>query len=493
MDITQVRRSVPFVILLALAACGSDASGAVTESKSGGDAAPTTITIVSSQGSGTPTAAPLEEFATQVEELSGGSLKADVRYDEHDGQDVPMIDDLRSGVVDMAVVPARAWSAADVDTFSALQLPFLIQSESQLVAVARDTEITDQVMGGLTPLGLTGLTMFPDGLRHLFSFDGSPILAPADMEGRTVRGPESADTAATIAALGGTFVSPSFEEFMAGKNAGSITAAESGYFGAVNEFPGDLIATGNLVLYTKMLTVAANTEFFDSLTDDQQDAIRAAAEAASEWSIANQDTEADGAAEYCKVAGSIVELTADQLEAFHAAVEPLVESAREDETMATLIDDIEALAPATVEPTFTCDPGTGNPTTLPSDGPSADEIVAEAGDLPNGTYRFELTKDFLSQYSDGDPEQNAGVVTISLRDGHWAVVMPPGSSESYSGIYQVIGDDLYWQYNVEDPPPFGRSAHLTWSLDPDGSIEWVQIEPEFKDYVFGLPWVRVGD
>ena len=107
----------------------------------------------------------------------------------------------------MAVVPARAWSAAGVTSLGALQAPFLFESDEHVAAVVDDAAITTDLLSGLDGIGVTGLTLFPESLRHLFSF-GEPILSPADVKGRTIRAIASLETTAIIEALGGTAVDP---------------------------------------------------------------------------------------------------------------------------------------------------------------------------------------------------------------------------------------------------------------------------------------------
>lgn len=493
----RMRRAIPTTLILLLAACGSSADGA-SESKSGETTAPTVITIASSQSNGDPTNDPLEEFVKQLAKLSGGSLKTDVLYDhEKDkGGDGAVITDLRNGAVDMAVVPARAWSEAGATSISALQIPFLIKSDEHLDAVASDSKVSEQLMAGLSRLGVTGVALYPEALRHLFGFGGKAIMTPDDLSGRQVRGPDSADIAAVIAALGGTFVTPSIDDFIAGRNNGTITAAESSYVGGFTEFPGDdVVATGNLVLYAKMVTLAVNSKFLQSLTNQQQEAIREAADASATWSITNHATEADSAKQFCAIGGSIVDVNDQQLAAFNAAVAPIIDKQRQDTSMSQLIDGIAALAPTKPSPPPHCDTKAGTSPAPTAVGPSADEIVADGGDLPNGDYRIQLTAEFLSQYPDADLSEAGTVSTYTMKDGHWSLEASGGQGGSpyrESGIYQVIGHDLYWQYNVKSPPQFGRSAHLTWQLDNDGSIMWVQVEPAFKDYIFGQPWTKVS-
>ena len=135
-----------------------------------------------------PTNAPLEEFVKQLAKLSGGSLKVEALYDheEDKGGDGAVITDLRNGAVDIAIVPARAWSEAGATSISALQTPFLIKSDEHLNAVASDGKVSGNLLASLSTLGVTGLALYPEALRHLFGFKSQPILTPADLAGRQV-------------------------------------------------------------------------------------------------------------------------------------------------------------------------------------------------------------------------------------------------------------------------------------------------------------------
>ena len=128
----------------------------------------------------------------------------------------------------MAVVPARAWSAAGVTSLKALQAPFLFDSDEHVAAVVNDAAITTDLFSGFDGSGVTGLTLFPELLRHLFSFDES-MLTPADVKGRTIRAISSLETTAIIEALGGTAVDPDDDAYQKGVDAGTIHGTDSGF------------------------------------------------------------------------------------------------------------------------------------------------------------------------------------------------------------------------------------------------------------------------
>ena len=85
----------------------------------------------------------------------------------------------------MAVVPARAWSDAGVTSLRALQAPFLFESDEH-VAAAVETPRSRRPVQRVRGQRVIGLTLFPESLRHLFSF-GEPMLSPADVKGKTLR------------------------------------------------------------------------------------------------------------------------------------------------------------------------------------------------------------------------------------------------------------------------------------------------------------------
>ena len=140
----------------------------------------------------------------------------------------PVIDKVKSGVFQMAVVPARAWSAAGVTSLKALQAPFLFESDEHVAALVNDAAITTDLFSGFDGSGVTGLTLFPESLRHLFSF-GEPILTPADVQGRTIRAISSLETTALIEALGGRAVDPDDDAYQQGIADGTIQGTDSGF------------------------------------------------------------------------------------------------------------------------------------------------------------------------------------------------------------------------------------------------------------------------
>lgn len=474
-----------------LGACGSGGGGSsdAAGAKTGGAAGTLTITVADSQPAGHPSNLPLDEFARQVHSLSNGSMTVKVLTDASadaplPGSDEPVIEKLRAGGFEMAVVPARAWSTAGVTSLRALQTPFLVQSDAQVDAIVRDDALVSDLFAGVGAAGVRGLTMFPESLRHLFSFT-TPILAPADVTGRQVRYTSSSEVAHLIETLGATPVDPSGEDFATAVGDGTITAADSGFAIAIHTTPRPATATGNLVLYAKVITLVANAPFWDGLTEVQRTTLQTAADKAQEWAIANEVDDQAAATQYCADGGTVVLSDAASLAAFRAAAAPIYAELEQDPATKKAIAAIDALEPAA--------PSTGISACSPASAASG--FHANGGDLRNGVYRVDMSDEFLRAHhlSDADVLDAHGVFTWRLRDGHWSVDQandtPQGPTHG-EGIYQVDGDRLEWQWDPKD----GAIERFTWTADDDGTLHFSQLDVNGDGDLFFLqPWTRIGD
>ena len=136
----------------------------------------------------------MEEFARQVQRLSGGDVTIDLVWeagrlpDEQvppEGVDQVVAAMVQDGELDLGMIPTRAWDTLGVPTLQALNAPFLVTTD-ELTEQVTGGELAEEMLAGLDEIGLTGLALFPDALRHFFAF-GDAIRAASDVEGRTIR------------------------------------------------------------------------------------------------------------------------------------------------------------------------------------------------------------------------------------------------------------------------------------------------------------------
>ena len=132
-----------------------------------------------------PAARALRTFAAEVARVTNGQVSVDVTIeavpDVSSQEEHSLVTKVQSGAFDIAVVPTRAWGAEGVTSLHATMMPMLIDSDPLAAAVAKDA-IAGTMLDGLSGVGLKGLTMWPEDLRHPASF-GTPFLTPRAFAG----------------------------------------------------------------------------------------------------------------------------------------------------------------------------------------------------------------------------------------------------------------------------------------------------------------------
>ena len=344
-----------------------------------------TLRIGTDDEPGLPAADAIEEFARQVTERSDGQIvvepvwhAAGAHVDDWDQAVARMVVDRE---LDLGLIPSRAWDTEGVTSLRALNAPFLVTSKA-LVDEIVTSDVSEELLAGLDEIGITGLALLPEGLRHVFWWD-RPLVAADDFAGAIVRAPRSATTYALLEALGAKpddlVLGPGFD---AGVADGSVAGAESS-FALATGLPGSwTTAAGNVTLFPKVNSLVANAEAFAELTPDQRAIIAAAAEGTRDWAMANTVDEAAAAEAYCAAGGTVVLADSAQIESLVVASRPVYEELERDGSTKRSIERIRALAEDAPPPAeiAACAPdradGTGPETTLaPVDGEPVSLVV----------------------------------------------------------------------------------------------------------------------
>lgn len=289
-----------------------------------------------------PTRVQVEEFVRQVGERSGGRLVIKPMFgaggDGVRGWDQAVARKAISGELEMAIVPSRAWDTEGILSFRALSAPFLVSSDA-VIKKAVEPELADGMLAGLTGTGVTGLALFPEGQRMLFSFKDPKV----------IRAPRSETTYAAIKALGGLPDDLPDNEFGEKVEAGLVAGAESSLPYA-STLPtaftpsGYAIATGNLVLSSKFNTLVINSKIMDGLEEQDRQVLRDAAGASRNWAIALVPSLALVAKKYCQDGGKVVLATEAQASAFRDATAAVYTELEKDAGTKALIATLRQLA-----------------------------------------------------------------------------------------------------------------------------------------------------
>jgi TRAP-type C4-dicarboxylate transport system substrate-binding protein len=307
---------------------------------------PTYFTVATAYGVGQPGAAQLAEFVRQVQRLSpDGSIKIDTQLqaagDATEAWNQAVLELVQAGDVDLALIPTQTWEAEGVTSFNALSAPFLVSNDDVLKQVVAPG-FADPMLAGLTPAGLTGLALFPEGQRHLFSF-AEPVKDPADLEGKVVRAPRS-DTAEEVLESFGAVPKPlpgkQFTQALA-ENAVSATETSFARAGALTK---PTTVTGNLPLYPRINTLVINQDRLNGLPDKERRILEQAADATRAWATASMPATAAEAVGYCRAGGTIFTAPEEGIEAFKAAAAPTITRLEKDPATKAIMGRIRSLA-----------------------------------------------------------------------------------------------------------------------------------------------------
>jgi|GEM_PF-801390 len=142
----------------------------------------------------------LAAFAQRVTAMSHGKVGVSLTAVYGGGDDLALLSDIRSGAIDGGSVSAPVWQGVGVQSFEALQIPFLITNyavERGVIAGSLATEM----LKGTQALGLTGLAIHEGGLRKPAAVEGC-LVEPPDFVGVHMRSVQSDLLAESITALG---------------------------------------------------------------------------------------------------------------------------------------------------------------------------------------------------------------------------------------------------------------------------------------------------
>ena len=229
-----------------------------------------TLRIGTNDGADQPMSVPINEFARQVEEVSGGAMRIEPVWNAGP-PDTPTIGEyiawdqfvarrVVSGEIDMGMIPALGVGhRGRHDAAGAVRpvprgLGFVGGGDRQRSRAHRRPARRAR-RHRRHRLGVVA-----GSLRHVFSF-GEPLTSPDDLAGTLIRAPYSATTYALFEALGALGTDLNGAAFAEGIADGSVGGAESALCPAAF-LPGDelTVATGNVTPYSNINTLVINRD-----------------------------------------------------------------------------------------------------------------------------------------------------------------------------------------------------------------------------------------
>jgi hypothetical protein len=393
---------------------------------------------------------------------------------------------VKSGQADLGLAASRAWTSEGINSFQALQAPFLIDNEALAQAVVK-SDIATRMLDDLSQSGAVGLTLWLEDLRHPFSLlPEKPILSPADVAGRNIRVTDIGVSQKLIETLGGI---PTIGE-------AGYDGAESGMLQA-RTLSGTPTATGNVTFFPKYQVLFANGAAFDKLSEAQRAVIREAAAAAQKKAIAEHPSEVEAAKTWCSDVGAVVLASDEQIAEFEKAAQPVFVWIEQDPLNAELIAAIKELKGKTP-----ASPGVQaceSELAQQISTPDASAQTWSTGLPPNGVWQVTLTNDDVIKMgvSKAKAPDWSGVYNFTFQDGvfHWTWEgtegYAKGQTASADGTYEVVEDFIRMTSGdiVDD---------IQWRLDEEGlhfHLLATQNDPftEIRAMLEAKPYQKVAD
>ncbi|WP_157264245.1 TRAP transporter substrate-binding protein [Azohydromonas aeria] len=264
------------------------------------------------------------KFAEIVSERSGGKLKVREYPALQLGNEMQQLSALAGGVQEM-FAPGTAPVATMVKEFGLLDLPFLVSTPAQADALL-DGPFGQALLAKLPEKGLVGLAFWENGFRHV-SNSKRPIRRLEDLDGLKIRVQQNPVFIDTFKALRTNPVPMSFAELYGALESKALDAQENPYLitrtAKLYEAQKYLSATGHAY---GVIVVLVSKKFWDKLSAQEQQLLRAAALEARDRERQESRQQARKAVEELKAAGmQFNEVSEPERERMRLATRPVVE------------------------------------------------------------------------------------------------------------------------------------------------------------------------
>lgn len=371
-------------------------------------------------------------------------------------QDTVTLDRLKTGEFDLALVRAGRLEDEGARSLTPLGTPFLVTNDDQARAIAADPRASD-LYSGLPAIGLVGIGLVSDGVRHPFGYT-TPLRAANDYRGAVINSPVDASATRIITALGANVDHSANEERAKKAKSGALRGIETSLqtAGAV-DLPA--VMTSNVDLYARFDVIVVRKPTWDRLTASQRDALTDSVAKANTASRKAARTEVAALAEWCQLDGaSSVTATAAELATLHAKLDPIVDQIAASH-QATL-DWMRSLRDGTTDPTLSCPTdATGDPYAKPPIQPVGDQGVLD-GRWRAGSTATELE---AAGMTPDDASGNAGVWEFDIAAGHARVRLPDHAICDWTFTFD--GDRVFADLGTDSH--CGGKMFGTWSRSGD--------------------------
>jgi len=317
--------SLLLVFMLALVGCGS--SGAVNQqgqegSGSGGETKMMKLAVVTPKERSLTQG--LYKFEEIVERETNGKIQVEVYPDGQLGGDRDVLEGLQLGTIEGTTVSTGP-VAAFAPRFNVFDLPFLFKDEQTAYEVL-DGPIGQELLEDLTEVGIIGLNYWENGFRHLTN-NVREVKTMEDIKGLKIRTLENDLHIDAWTALGALPTPIPYTELYVALQQGVVDGQENPYgniqtakFYEVQKY---LTNTGHIYNASPFMI---SKKFWDTLTPEEQEIIRKAADEARDYQRELNRKESEEALQFLKEQGMIItDLPSEERQKILEVMQPIYE------------------------------------------------------------------------------------------------------------------------------------------------------------------------
>ena len=273
------KRITALMLMAAISLVGVGCSSTNGEGKSA-----RVIRVAHGQNEEHPQHKALEEFEKYVEEKTNGALDVQLFPNELLGASAQALELCQTGAIDLVIASLGNLEAFE-DSYTALNLPYIMDSTEHYHEVMNDEEIMGPIYESTRESGFIGLTWFDAGVRNVYTTK-KVINTPEDLKGLKIRVQTSPTNVKMLQALGASPTPMSFGEVYTGLQQSVIDGAENNELALINNKHGEVAKHYSYNMHAMLPDLLiVNARLLDELPKEQAQAIIDGAKLANEYEV----------------------------------------------------------------------------------------------------------------------------------------------------------------------------------------------------------------
>jgi tripartite ATP-independent transporter DctP family solute receptor len=314
--------ALALVLVFNLVACSSGDDNEGSKTPTDNSKEPIVLRLAENQPDNNPVTIAMKKFAELVDEKTNGEVNIEVYANAQLGEESDNIEQVQAGALDMARVNSVSL-AQTVKELNVFTLPYIFTSQEHKYEVL-DGEIGQSVLAKFEEYDLVSFGYLEAGSRNFYTTK-KPIKSLEDLKGQKIR-VQPSEVSIQMAELLGAVPTPmNYGEVFSALQTGVIDGAENDF---VSFYTSGHYEVAKHITLDEHLSPPAliimSKQVWDGLSPEHQEAIREAADEATEFERkAMNDFQGESRAEVEKAGVTVYEVNVKE---FQDAVAPIYDS-----------------------------------------------------------------------------------------------------------------------------------------------------------------------